>query len=150
MRKALVLFLLFCFLTPFAFAQNKEEVKEEVKIEMEQLKKDMEQLRQDLKANFEDLKIDLSNMEIDLSGLEELKDMDWQNHPGFQEGMDYLNSEEFKREMARVNEEVKRAMDDVRLEMKELDNIDWGQINRAIEEAMKEVRRELPRTRREE
>ena len=150
MKKALVLLLLFCFLTPFAFAQTKEEAKEEIKIELEQLKKNMEQLRQDLKMSFEDLKIDLSNMEIDLSGLDELKDMDWQNHPDFQEGMNYLNSEEFKREMARVNEEIKQAMKDVRLEMKELDNIDWGQINRAIEEAMKEVRRELPRTRREE
>lgn len=150
MRKALVLFLLCCFLTPFAFAQTKEEAKEEVKIEMEQLKKDMEQLHKDLKMNFEDLKIDLSNMEIDLSGLEELKNMDWQNHPDFQEGMTYLNSEEFKREMKRVDEEVKRAMEDVRLEMKELENIDWGQINRAIEEAMSEIRREFPKTRREE
>ena len=85
----------------------------------------------------------LENMNIDLSGLDALQDIDWDEHTDNQEAIDYLNSEEIKQEMKRVQEDVQKAMKEVRIEMQEIEKINWEEINRTIEEAMKEVEIEL-------
>ena len=136
MKKVTVLFLLFCFLGSFAFAQSAEQEKEELRNAMEQLRNDMEQLRQDLK-------VDLENLKIDLSGLDQLNNINLEDYPGYEEGMAYLDSEEFKQEMEKVKSEIDKAMEDVHLEMEELEKVNWEEINKVIEDAMKEMEEEL-------
>lgn len=133
MKKVMLSLVVFCFLAPYSFAQTREEVKEEVR-------KEMKELRKELKSTFEDLEIELNDLDIDLSGLDRLKDIDWDFDFEDDEGMAYLKSEEFKKEMNRVQEEVDKAIEKVRIE---LDNIDWDSINKTIDDAMKQVEKEL-------
>ncbi|MCB0597361.1 MAG: hypothetical protein H6557_32025 [Lewinellaceae bacterium] len=50
----------------------------------------------------------------------------------------------------KVREEVNVAMQEVREEMAQIEKINWEEINKAIEEAMKEVERELSNLRKTE
>lgn len=143
MKNLLLLLVLFCFMTPFAFAQTDEEVKEEVK-------KEMQQLNQELKTTFENLNIELKDLNIDLSGLDQLKDIEWDNQLNNDEGIAYLNSEEFQKNMQNMQENINKAMENVQIEMTALENIDWEAINQSIENAMKQVEKELSNKRKEE
>ena len=147
MKRAIFFILLFCFMASFSFAQSEEEIKEEVKIDMEKLHKEMETMRQDLQKNLEEIKVNLQDMDIDLSALDQLKDIDWEKQLNDEEAIAYLNSDEFRQEMERAREEVNKAMEEVREEMA---NIDMTEVNKAIEEAMQEVERELSNRGKEE
>ena len=74
MKRAIFFILLFCFMASFSFAQSEEEIKEEVKIDMEKLHKEMETMLQDLQKNLEEIKVNLQDMDIDLSALDTLLD----------------------------------------------------------------------------
>ena len=62
--------------------------------------------------------MDFEMPEIDLSGLDQLKDIDWSLDLDDEEGIEYLNSDEFKQEMSNVREEIDRAMKEVRVEIR--------------------------------
>ena len=96
-----------------------------------------------------DLDIDMKNLDIDLSGLDQLKNINWENHID-EEDFTYLKSDEFKQEMKKVEEEVSKAMKEVRIEMEALENIDWQEINKSIEEAMEQMEKELSKINKEE
>lgn len=142
--------LLLCISPFFALAQTGEEVKEEARMEMEQLKKNMDALRLELRSTMEELKTNLQDLDIDLSGLDQLGEIDWEKHVDDEEALAYLNSEEFREEMKKVQEEANKAMEEVRKEMASIEKVNWEEINQAIEEAMKEVERELPNMGKEE
>ena len=143
MKKVFVLLLLFCFVTPFTFAQTQEETEEEVREEMRQL-------NEELKATFENLNLELKDLKIDLSALDQLKDMDWNIHLDNDESIVYLNSEEFQKNMQNMQENINKAMENVQIEMKALEEIDWEGINESIEDAMKQVEKELSKRKKEE
>lgn len=143
MKRFLLLPVLFCFMIPLTFAQTQEETNEEVREEMRQL-------NQELKSTFENLNLELKDLQIDLSGLDQLKNIDWTSHLNNDESIAYLNSEEFQKNMQNMQENINKAMENVQIEMKALEEIDWEVINESIENAMKQVEKELSNRKREE
>ena len=149
MKRFFLLLLLCSFMGSFAFAQSEEEINEDIKIDMEDFKFEMEKLNEHLKDAFDDLNVELKDLKIDLSGLEELNSIDWSDHVEDEEDMEYFNSGQFQRDMEGVQEEVTKALEDVRIDLSELQNLDFSGISKAIEEAMKEVEKEMSKMRRE-
>ena len=139
-----------CFLTPFAFAQTDEEVKEEIKIEMDELKQEMEKMKDELKVTFENFDMNIQIPEIDLSGLDHLKDMDWRSHTDDEEALAYFESGEFDEMMKNIEIDISKAMEDVQIELKALENIDFEGMNKAIEEAMKDLDIEISKLKKQE
>lgn len=139
MKRLMLLLALFCFMTPFAFAQTDEEVKDEAKEEL-----------QELKSTFENLNIELKDFNIDLSGLDQLNKIDWNTHLDNEEGLAYLNSAEFQKEMQNMQDNINKAMENVQIELTELEKIDWEAMNKSIEDAMKQLEKGLSNIRREE
>lgn len=143
MKRLLLLFVLFCFMTPYSFAQTQEEVNEEVREEMKKM-------TDELKSTFENLNLELQDIQIDLSGLDQLKNIDWDNQLNDEESIAYLNSEEFQKNMQNMQENISKAMENVQREMTALEEIDWDVINKSVEDAMKQVEKELSNRKREE
>ncbi|MCB0548940.1 MAG: hypothetical protein KDD19_15275 [Phaeodactylibacter sp.] len=150
MKKVIILAVSFCLIASVSFSQVEEEGKEDVRVDMEQLKKEMEELRLELKATLEDVKIEMEDLDIDLSGLDQLRDIEWGEHLDDEEARAYLNSEAFKEEMKKVREEVNKSMAEVREEIASIEKVNWDEVTQAIEEAMKEVERELSNIGKEE
>ncbi|MCB0707048.1 MAG: hypothetical protein KDC34_17150 [Saprospiraceae bacterium] len=139
MKKLILFSLVACLFSTVSIAQTEAE-KQQI---LEDVNKEMQQLQLDLADMMKELQTELSNMEIDLSGLDELSEIDWEEYVNDEEALAYFDSDAFRQEMDEVQKEVARAMEEVKEELKRVENIDIEEVNREIEEAMKEVEREL-------
>jgi DNA-binding helix-hairpin-helix protein with protein kinase domain len=147
MKKITLLTLLFVCFGWFAFAQTEPEPKMSEQ-ELKELHINMENLQLDLKEMMEELHRELSTIDIDLSGLDSLIRINWKEHTMDSKALAYLESGEFEKEMEKVQEEVNRAMEEVKVEMKAIEEINWKQIEEEVERAIEEVKRELEEVKR--
>ena len=131
-----------CLFTLALVAQDTpaEKEREKVQIDVEKIELELEQAMKELAEELEDI-------DIDLSGLEALNDIDWKAHVEDSEALAYLESEEFKQEMARVQEEVNVAMAEMKVELQALKEIEWEKIEAEVKQAMEEAERAIRKER---
>lgn len=104
---------------------------------------DFKKLELELEQMMKEVHAELKNLDIDLSGLEKLHEIEWKKHLEDSEALAYLESEEFKQEMARVQQEVDAAMAEVKIEMEQLKSIEWNRIQEEVQRAMEEAHRAM-------